>query len=94
MTRRPCLTCGRPSSGSRCPAHRIPARGSTYARNAALVRASATICHLCGLPFTAADQPVADHLVARAHGGSDQLANLAPAHASCNLRRGAEPLCA
>ena len=54
------------------------------------MRASATICHICGKGFTAADPPVADHLHPRGYGGSDDLANLAPAHRSCNGRRGAQ----
>lgn len=95
MTRRPvlkaCQVCGKPTTGSRCPRHALPTRGRNYAANAKIVRANATICHLCGLPFTDPDDPaVADHIIPRAHGGSDELANLAAAHASCNGRRGAE----
>jgi 5-methylcytosine-specific restriction endonuclease McrA len=54
------------------------------------VRAEATVCHLCGLPFTDPnDPPVADHVIPRVHGGSDRIENLAAAHRSCNGRRGA-----
>lgn len=43
------------------------------------------ICHLCGKP--GAD--TVDHIIARKHGGGHELDNLAPAHRSCNLARGA-----
>ena len=43
------------------------------------------ICHICGR----AGANSVDHLVPRAHGGSDDPANLAAAHKSCNEARGA-----
>ena len=43
-----------------------------------------TTCHLCGQPGAT----TADHLVPRNKGGSNALANLAPAHGSCNSARG------
>ena len=85
--------CGRIaySGGNRCALH--PKRGSrsgSYSRNAAKVRAAATHCYLCGNPFTDPnDPPVADHIRPRVYGGSDDLDNLAPAHRSCNGRKGA-----
>lgn len=42
-----------------------------------------TTCHLCGQP--GADS--ADHLVPRSRGGDDSLANLRPAHRTCNAAR-------
>jgi 5-methylcytosine-specific restriction endonuclease McrA len=36
------------------------------------------VCHLCGGPFTTEDPPVADHVLPRAYGRSDDLSNLAP----------------
>lgn len=45
-------------------------------------------CHLCGLPGAT----TADHLVPRSKGGSDELANLRPAHGKCNSARGARSL--
>lgn len=36
--------------------------------------------------------PSADHLVPRARGGSDDLANMRPAHRVCNSARGARSL--
>ena len=43
-------------------------------------------CHLCGTTGAT----TADHLVPRSKGGGDTLANLRPAHASCNYSRQAE----
>ena len=92
MIRKVCSICGTPhgNRGARCDVHKIPARTGTYSRNAAKVRASATVCYLCGQPFSADDPPVADHIVPRGLGGSDDPANLAPVHRSCNGRKGAE----
>jgi 5-methylcytosine-specific restriction endonuclease McrA len=88
---RTCSVCGTPhrNRGGRCDAHKIPLRSGTYSRNAALVRATATICHLCGEPFTDPnDPPVADHVIPRGIGGSDDLSNLRASHRSCNGRKG------
>jgi hypothetical protein len=49
-----CSVCGRPSDQARCHKHRIPARTGTYSRNAAIIRAAATVCQLCGRPFNPA----------------------------------------
>ena len=92
MTRKVCSICGTPhvNRGARCDVHKIPARTGTYSRNAAKVRASALTCHICGKGFTDPnDPPVADHIVTRGLGGSDDPANLASAHRSCNGRKGA-----
>ena len=45
-------------------------------------------CHLCGR----SGATTGDHIVPRSAGGSDDLANMRPAHASCNYARGAMPL--
>jgi 5-methylcytosine-specific restriction endonuclease McrA len=47
-----------------------------------------TVCHLCGLP--GAD--TVDHVQARSMGGTDDLANLMPAHLYCNQHRGTKPV--
>lgn len=45
-------------------------------------------CHLCGRPGAT----TADHLVPWAHGGTDDMDNLAAAHIDCNRRRGDRPV--
>ncbi len=50
--------------------------------------AGAWVCHLCGRPIGGQDWDV-DHVVPVSRGGGDELANLRPAHASCNRARGA-----
>jgi 5-methylcytosine-specific restriction endonuclease McrA len=90
MILKPCSICGRPSPTSRCEQHpKPPKRSGTYSRDAAKIRASATVCHICGKPFTPDDPAVADHIHPRAFGGSDHISNLAAAHKSCNGRKGA-----
>lgn len=42
------------------------------------------ICWLCGQPGAT----TVDHVVPRSRGGSDELTNLAAAHAGCNYARG------
>lgn len=46
------------------------------------------ICHLCGLPGAT----TADHIVPRSLGGTNDLANLEPAHSGCNTARGTKTL--
>lgn len=68
-----------------------PRNGSTRAWRAvrARVLARSTVCHLCGRPGST----TVDHLNPYALGG-DLLdeANLAPAHETCNKRRGTKPI--
>lgn len=42
-------------------------------------------CHYCGGPGA----NTRDHVVARAHGGSNSWWNLVPAHGACNRKKGA-----
>ena len=97
--RRPCLTCGRPCSASRCPtcarAHEkgrrpsFAARGYTaeYRRNRKIILADHPVCAICGkVPAT-----TTDHIIPRARGGGNDLDNLRPACLSCNSGRGARP---
>jgi len=51
------------------------------------MRAHEGVCHICG--EGAAD--AIDHIVPVSWGGSDDPSNLAPAHTSCNVRKGAAP---
>ena len=60
---------------------------ANYRRQRALLKATATHCHLCKLPFVDRSQITADHLVP---GQVDSP--LAAAHALCNSRRGNKPL--
>lgn len=98
--RRPCLDCGKVATASRCvdclrkhnaarEARRDPHRkelyNAEYRKAAALVRATATTCWLCGEGARANDPWQADHVVA-----GDPASPLAPAHRSCNIRRAHE----
>jgi hypothetical protein len=49
-------------------------------------------CWLCGCEISTTDGINHDHLHPRSHGGPNELWNFAPAHQSCNLRRGNLPL--
>lgn len=62
-----------------------------YAREraAACLAVHGRQCHLCPDPAPAT---TADHIVPRSKGGSDELANLRPAHHACNIARGDRPL--
>lgn len=58
-----------------------------YRKKAMMIKASATHCHLCGKAFTDRAQITADHLIP-----GNPASALAPAHKSCNSRRGNRPL--
>jgi 5-methylcytosine-specific restriction endonuclease McrA len=45
-------------------------------------------CWICGLPALPDDPLVADHVIARADGGTNVRENYRVAHPSCNGRRG------
>lgn len=84
MALKPCLTCGRPSSGSRCAAHTLR-NGSTrsWRRTRALILArDAHRCALCGQPATEVD-----HITPVAHGGTDQPWNLRSLCHDCHASR-------
>ena len=71
-----------------------------YRRNRAAILRGSPVCHICGQPIdtslaywitkpdgTRTINPqagTADHVDPFANGGSDHVANLKPAHASCN----------
>lgn len=105
---KPCLVCGVLSRGTRCATHQAeldrardakrdsdPRRKekkkhlytSAYRKQAAWIRATATQCHICKGGVRPGDPFEADHL----QPGDPQSA-LAPAHRSCNQRRGNKPL--
>ena len=60
---------------------------SDYRRRAKQVRENATHCHLCGEGYRPTDPFEADHLLP-----GDPNSPLAPAHRSCNQKRGDKPL--
>ena len=99
---KPCLDCGKLSYESRCEEHRKRVEqlrdvrraekkktlyNSDYRKRAAIVRATAIVCHICGDGARANDPWQADHLDA---GNPDSP--LAAAHRSCNAKRGDKPL--
>jgi hypothetical protein len=61
----------------------------SYRARAALVRATAVVCHLCGEGARLSDPWVADHVEPGSRGDT---AELRAAHKSCNERRGNRPL--
>jgi 5-methylcytosine-specific restriction endonuclease McrA len=86
---RPCLVCRRPTRGARCPAHALPRRGHAHAVAANAAVANALACWRCGKPGTPDDPLTGDHVIARAHGGTDDPSNYRASHRSCNSRAGA-----
>ena len=103
---KPCLDCGiLTTGGNYCLRHattratlaaekekirkssRTLYRSPEYKRMAKFIRDNATLCHLCGKGPLLGDPFTADHIVA-----SDPNSPLAPAHRSCNSRRGNKPL--
>jgi len=98
MIPKPCLTCGTPTTnGQRCPDcqhehnttrnnKRTHYKGN-YRQRAQQVRNTATNCHICGEGPRYLDPFQADHLIP-----GDPNSPLAPAHRTCNARRGNKPL--
>ena len=99
---KPCLDCGALSLETRCEVHRKRVEqlrdvrraekkknlyNSRYKKQAAIVRATAIVCHICGDGARMSDPWQADHLDA---GNPDSP--LAAAHRSCNAKRGDKPL--
>lgn len=90
MALRPCLTCGTPTSGTRCPAHRRDRNLATRLLGQIAIR-DRWICQLCGQPVTetrgrTSGAPSLDHIdrdVANNHPD-----NLRLAHHGCNSARG------
>lgn len=95
--KRPCIVCGTlTEQRTRCPQHELewsraraqrrPHYRGDYAKRAARVRATAEVCWLCGQGPRAGDPWTADHVQP-----GDPSSPLAPAHRSCNSRRGNHP---
>lgn len=87
----PCLVCGTPSAGPRCPDHRKaqPYSSAEYQAARAQTLSEEDVCWICGLPATVDDPLTADHVVAVVDGGGSGRDNLHAAHESCNKSRGA-----
>jgi len=91
-----CLTCGTPTThGARCQKCQTqlntrrtaqrnrPHYAGDYRKRAKAVRDAATTCWICGEGARINDPWTADHIDA-----GNPLSPLAPAHRSCNSRRG------
>lgn len=92
---KPCLDCGTPTPRTRCATctrnHTRNRRGrphyaGNYRQRAAAIRAAAHTCWLCGGGPKQEDPWQADHIFP-----GDPTSPLAPAHRSCNARRGNKP---
>jgi len=73
MALKPCTVCGRPTRGSRCPAHTLR-NGSTrsWRRLRAIVLArDGHRCRVCGQPAAEVD-----HIIRVIDGGTDHPSNL------------------
>jgi len=85
MALKPCIVCGLPSSGSRCPAHTYR-NGSTRTwrkvRVLILARLNLYVCQLCGRPGSQVD-----HIVPLAEGGDDAPGNLRTLCNCCHALR-------
>lgn len=83
MALKPCITCGTPSSGSRCPAH--ARNGSTRqwrTLRALILRRDRYRCVLCGEPGNEVD-----HIVPVVDGGPDTPANCRTLCRACHRER-------
>ena len=101
MIKRACLerSCGTPTTGTRCPEHTrqhqrqrdlmrgTPAQrgyGAAWQRvRRVVLDRDGHVCRWCGLPANSVD-----HLLAKAHGGTDDLTNLVASCGHCNSSRG------
>jgi 5-methylcytosine-specific restriction endonuclease McrA len=88
---RPCLDCGRPALGSRCPDHQRPSvpRHRNYRDLRDRLIATITTCYLCGQPLGDRADLELDHIIGRAQGGSHDPSNLAPVHRHCHATKDA-----
>ena len=55
---------------------------------AAILAEHGMVCHLDGEPIPSLDDLHFDHVIPLAKGGLHTAANIRPAHALCNLRKG------
>jgi 5-methylcytosine-specific restriction endonuclease McrA len=83
MALKPCLICGRVTTGSKCPACRraSPYQQPAWRQLSAFVVARDGSCRECG-----SSHYLAAHHVIPARGGADHPANLVALCASCHAR--------
>ncbi len=83
MALKPCIACGRPSQGSRCPAHaRHGSTRSWRTIRAQILALHAYRCKMCGERATEVD-----HIVPVADGGTNHASNLRPLCHACHAAR-------
>lgn len=69
--------------------YRLGGKGRTKAqKRLALFRRQKGLCAICGQSMTLAEASL-DHIIPRAHVGTNRYANLRAAHRACNAKRGA-----
>ena len=84
MALKPCMSCGRLSPGSRCPACRraSPYQQPEWRQLSRFVVQRDGACRDCGSTYFLA----AHHVVPRAEGGADHASNLEALCANCHSR--------
>lgn len=93
MAKRPCLTCGAPTTGTRCPTHTHERKNARNASAAALGPCPQHgLCSICNEPARDGDPLTWDHTTPRGSGvaWADPTA-AQPAHRSCNSRKRDRP---
>ena len=84
MALKPCTVCGRPTRGSRCPAHH-PRNGSTRSwrtLRAEILYRDAYRCALCSRQAAEVD-----HVTPLAWGGTDDPSNLRSLCSTCHVEQ-------
>lgn len=59
-------------------------RAMTSARKVRIFDAAKGVCHLCGLTIRSGEKWEAEHVIALTCGGTDDDANIRPAHVDCH----------
>jgi 5-methylcytosine-specific restriction endonuclease McrA len=88
MALKPCLDCGRLTTGSRCPPCRraSPYQRSSWRQTSLMVTQRDGSCVRCGSRYYLS----AHHVIARNEGGSDDPSNLVSLCVRCHAREEAE----
>ena len=84
MALKPCTVCGRPTRGSRCPAHH-PRNGSTRSWRTLRAEILYRDAYRCALCPRQADE--VDHITPLAYGGTDDPANLRSLCHDCHVEQ-------